>query len=313
MNYLCISWWNDYDLGDILYQDGYKNKIFLDVEVEKPEYNTVIESDLNGDSVEITKFRKSEKVYKFECWMQEDLVDAFALMQIHDNIEVTLQSGDVIQVQKHGLRAEPSWEEIGCLAKVNVSFTENYVIAGNCDENKDLGCLCDDSGGDFSEIIEYSNIGSITPSDGLIVLAWTVEDLANKKYTAKLYEFSYAASNWIELAQPPQYTCWQNLTDGTTWIWDGQFWQLFPGYITYLAIDAGIAVEIQAYLIPGAFGTVQWLGGIGWISAGSYSADELDSGVIFDIIESGNIDVRVKVWNHSCDYGYTEEETIVMP
>ena len=157
-NYLCISWWNDYDLGDILYQDGYKNKIFLDVEVEKPEYNTVIESDLNGDSVEVTKFRKSEKVYKFEAWMQEDLVDAFALMQIHDNIEVTLQSGDVIQVQKHGLRAEPSWEEIGCLAKVTVTFTENYVIAGNCDENKDLGCLCA-SPGEFGTILEAAHVG----------------------------------------------------------------------------------------------------------------------------------------------------------
>lgn len=306
---LKIEWWNDTDLGDVLYQDGYKNRIYLDVEVEKPEYNTVIESEMNGDNVEITKFRKWEKVYKFECWMQEDLLDAFSFMQIHDKIEVTLQSGDVIQVAKHGLRIEPSWEEVGCLAKVVVSFTENYVVAGNCDENKDLGCLCADSGGDFKYIVEFGSL--IGEPDGTVVLAWTVENLSGRQYTGKLYQFSYVASTWVELPQPDQYTCWENLDDGTTWIWDGQYWHLFPGYVSNMT-NAGADLTLTAWILLGTFATLYMdinavPGPHPWTDMGDYTADELSAGLTFTIAPPNFASFYLDVWNHSCDYGETEE------
>ena len=308
MNYLKIEWYNDHDLGEILYQDGYKNKIYLDLEVEKPEYNTTIESDLNGDAVEITKFRKWEKVYKFECWMTEDLVDAFSLMQIHDNIEVTLQSGDVIQVAKHGLRVEPSWEEIGCLAKCVVSFAENYVVAGNCDENMDLDCLCSDSGVIIG-IRPIASLSSLGPNPGDYAIGYTVEDIADKKYTGGLYQ--YGNTGWVSVANPDQYSCFLNNEDGTTWIWDGQFWQLSPGYITLTANGADIT--LIAWILPGAFATVYMdlnamPGPHPWTNMGDYTADQLSAGVVFPINPPNFASFYLKVWNHSCDYGETEEE-----
>ena len=310
MNLLKIEYWNDHDLGDILYADGYKNRIFLDVEVEKPEYNTTLESDLNGDNVEITKFRKWEKVYKFECWMQEDLVDAFSLMQIHDNIEVTLQSGDVIQVAKHGLRVEPSWEEIGCLAKCIVSFTENYIVAGNCDENMDQDCLCSDSGVIIG-IRPVASLSSLGPNPGDYALGWTVEDIADKKYTAGLYQ--YGNGGWISVADPDQYSCYVNDEGGATWIWDGQFWQLFPGYIISLTKTGGFHVTVKAWLLPGTFGTIYYNAGIGWVDLGDYTADELTAGVDVQTVGAGVLPVKVAVWNHSCTYGDTESENVTMP
>jgi len=309
-NYLKIEWWNDHDLGDVLYQDGYKNKIYLDVEVDKPEYNVQIETDLNGDSSPITKFRRWEKVYKFECWMQEDLVDAFSFMQIHDNIEVTLQTGEVIEVAKHTMRVEPSWEEIGCLAKSTVTFTENYTVAGNCDENKDVECYCT-THGEFNNIEDYSTPGPA--GDGDYVLRYTVEDIAGKKYTAKLYQYHTTGGLYYTEEVVEQYACYENLDDGTYWFYDGQFWHLFPGYIISLTKTGGFDVTVIAYILPGTFGTVYYDGGIGWVDCGDYTEDELSAGVDIQTVGMGSLPVRIEVWNHTCDYNYTEHEHVTMP
>ena len=310
MNYLCISWWNDHDLGDILYQTGFKNKIYLDVEVEKPEYNTTIESDLNGDNVEIAKFRKWEKVYKFEAWMQEDLVDAFSLMQIHDNIEVTLQSGDVIQVARHGLKVDPSWEEIGCLAKCVVSFTENYVVAGNCDENKNLNCYCDPVTGTFEYI---DQVGGGTPSpEGIIALLYSVDVIGGYKYRAELYVAS-GTYTWLLMPSPDQYSCYTNEDDSTSWFYDGQYWHKSPGYFYSASLIAGFHYLMTGWILPGAFGTISYNAGIGWIDCGDFTADEIAAGVDIDLVGSGTIDVKIEVWNHSCDYGETDSYEVIVP
>jgi hypothetical protein len=308
-NLLQISWWNDHDLGDILYQDGFKNIIFLDVEVDKPEYNTTIESDLNGDNVEIAKFRKWEKVYRFEFWGQEDLVDAFSIMQIHDNIEVTLQSGEVIEVAKHGLRAEVAWEEIGCLAKISVSFTENYTVAGNCDENKDVECYCV-THGEFNNIEDYSTPGPAGDLD--YVLRYTVENIAGKKYTAKLYQFHTSGGAYYTEQVVEQYACYENLDDSTFWFFDGQFWHLSPGYIISLTQTSppNNPTEVKAWILPGTFCTLYYHLSIGWVDAGDFTFDEIDSGVTVNPPENGNIEFKLAVWNHSCDYGETEEMII---
>ena len=116
--YLKIEWRNTTDLGDVYYISGLTGKMFLDVEVERPEYPVEIEADLNGDNQEIPKFRKWSKEYKFEVWGTEDLADAFTFMQIHDTINITLQTGQQISVDK--MSVEIDWEEIGCLAKIIV-------------------------------------------------------------------------------------------------------------------------------------------------------------------------------------------------
>jgi len=312
-SYIKFQWWNDTDLGDVLYQFGYKNRMSLNVEIEKPEYNTTIEAEQNGDNAEITKFRKWEKVRKFEIYMQEDLVDAFTFMAIHDNIEITLRTGEVLTVAKHTMRVEPSWEEIGCLAKCVISFTVDYVVAGSCNENMDLGCLCATSAGDFEYIIEYSSLTG--EPDGTTVLAWTVADIAGKKYTAKRYQFSYAQSTWVELVTD-QYACYENQDDGTTWIFDGQYWYLSPGFITSLVQPAGPGdnhVTVKGWVLPGAFCTVWYIDPIlGNVDAGDYTADQLDVGISINPDQDGNCVVWLAVWNHSCDYKSTETASIVI-
>ena len=307
MNYICITWWNDTDLGEVLYQTGYKNKIFLNIEIEKPEYNTTIEAEQNGDNAEITMFRKWEKVRKFEAFMQEDLVDAFSFMAIHDNIEITLRTGEVLTVQKHTMRVEPSWEEIGCLAKVNISFVVDYVTAGSCQTNMDLGCLCESVLGEVEDIQPISYLTVASPS--LLQLIYTVENVADMRYTATLYQFNVPTNAWVQLIQPPQYSCYTHLADSSTWIYDGQFWQLVPGYIENIT-NAGADLTLTGWVMPGAFVTVYMNlnspSAPPWTDMGSYTADQLQTGITFTIDPPNVATFYLHIWNHSCDYGNTK-------
>lgn len=306
-NYIKFEYWNDTDLGETLYQFGYKNRLILNIEIEKPDYNTTIEADQNGDNVPITKFRKLEKVRKFETFVQEDLVDAFKFMAIHDNIEITLRSGEVLTVEKHTMVIEHSWEEIGCLAKVTGSFVVDYITAGSCQTNMDLGCLCVDPD-EITKIEEFSTLGPA--ADGTIELAWTVENIAGKKYTGKRYQYTTLGGlSWNELVTEAN-TCFTNLDDSTVWIFDGQFWQLVPGYIDTI-VQAGADLTITGWVMPGAFITVYLdtnavPGAPPWTDMGDYTADQLLTGIPFTIAPPNFASFYLHVWNHSCDYGNTE-------
>jgi len=312
MNYLRISWWNDHDLGDILYQDGFRNVMYLDVEVEKPEYNTTIESDLNGDNVEIARLRKEEKVYRFELWGQEDLTDAFAFMQIHDNIEVTLQTGEVLQVAKHGLRADISWEEIGCLAKISVSFTENYILAGNCDENKSVECYCVNPIA-FNGYLNIADKGTTSGLAGDVILFYTVVGLAGKLYTGSMWRLTTTgAYDWVVLPVT-QYDCYESSIDATVWFYDGQFWHLFPGYIITLTAPTGTEISVSSWILPGTFGNVYYSkNGGGSVLVGAYTKDEIETGITFTHTGAGTYDIWITVYNHSCAYLNTENGQIII-
>jgi uncharacterized protein (TIGR02145 family) len=310
-SYIKFEYWNDTDLGETLYQFGYHNKLILNIEIEKPDYNTTIEAEQNGDNAPITKFRKLEKVRKWETFVQEDLVDAFKFMALHDNIEITLRSGEVLTVLKHTMVIEHAWEELGCLAKVIGSFVVDYIAAGSCNENFDLGCLCTDPG-EFTKIEEFSHLGPA--ADGTIELAWTVENIAGKKLTADRYQYSTIGGlTWTKLVTE-QNTCYENLDDSTVWIFDGQYWQLSPGYISSLVQDSppNLQTTVKGWVLPGAFCTVWYFDtcGLGWVDAGDYTADELDIGVILSPACGGVLSVKLEVWNHSCDYDFTEETTV---
>jgi hypothetical protein len=312
-NYITYEYWNDTDLGETLYQFGYHNKLILNIEIEKPDYNTTIEAEQNGDNAPITKFRKLEKVRKWETFVQEDLVDAFKFMALHDNIEITLRSGEVLTVLKHTMVIEHAWEELGCLAKVTGSFVVDYIAAGSCNENFDLGCLCTDPG-EFTKIEEFSHLGPAT--DGDIQLAWTVENIAGKKLTADRYQYSTIGGlTWTKLVTE-QNTCYENLDDGTTWIFDGQYWFLSPGYISSLVQPAGPGdnhITVTGWCLPGAFVTIWYIDPIlGNVDAGDYTSDQLETGVSINPAQNGNCIVWLAVWNHSCDYKSTETENIVI-
>ncbi len=306
MSYLKIEYWNSVDLGDVLFQTGWKGKIYLDVEVERPDYNTTIESDVNGENKEIPKFKKLEKVYKFECPMQEDLVDAFKFIQLCDNIEITLQTGETVVVDQ--LRAEHEWQEAGCLANVTVNFTEDYIIGGTCTENMNAGCICDVIAGSFA----YIDVpGAYANPQGTIALLYTSAPIPGARYVAKLFEAS-ATYTWLELPSALPGDCYTNDDDSTQWYYDATYWQLLPGFI----ISSSYAAPNQSFIgwAPEGLFVTLWLDlGLGYVDYGDFASQDLETGITVNVGVSGSHHAKLEVWNHSCDLGFTEVYDFVIP
>lgn len=305
MSYLKIEWLNSVDFGSVLYQDGFKNRIYLDVELERPDYNVTLESDMNGDNQEIPKFRKWEKVYKFTVWMQEDLVDAFTYMSVCDSIEVTPQTGETFIVQEGSMRVEPEWEEAGCLAKTTVSFVTDYAVNSSCTENMDKSCLCVEYVTIDLKMDSASFVGfPVAPGDRAFV--YSTEHIADTKFTAIVYYGNATTNAWVAESYEAG-TCLELSATGETYdmIYDGTYWQLKYGYIEDVTKSAP-DYTVTGYAPDGTFVTLWYDIGFGWVDGGDYAASELGTGITLalgDIVTP--IDFRLEIWNHSCDYGYS--------
>lgn len=313
MKYLKIEWHNSVDFGSVLYHDGFVNRIYLDVELERPDYEITLEADVNGDNTEINKFKKWAKVYRFTAWMQEDLLDAFTFMSTCDSIEVTPQTGETLIVQPHSMKVEYEWEEAGCLAKATVSFVTDYAAGGSCTENMDSGCLCTESKYTINSVIDYATM-IVQPCIAIYYLGYTVEDIANKRYTGKIYTCVGGGSGtWVEQVVSAG-DCVEDLAPAQNWYYDATYWHLMPGYIILLINTSGTNVMLLGFAPDGTFSTIYYDTGGGWVEDVTVTSEGFESTpVTIDVGATGNISFRFKVWNHSCDYGYTKTEVINIP
>ena len=311
MSYLKIEWFNSTDLGEVYYQDGFINRIYLDVELEKPDYNYTVESDLDNENHETPKFQKWEKAHKFEAWMQEDLVDAFTFMQMHDNIVVTTQQGDQITVDY--MEVNYDWEEKGCLARVTVTFTEKYVVKGACLDNMDSGCHCD----------EYIEVYGAMPQ--IPFNSYAVEDRrwfvynpgtsrVNKYYTGDVYYGDVAKDVWV-LETNDIWTCLLINLDSQYYIYDGEYWQRSPGWLDISDTGTG-TVDIFGWVPDGVFITLEYRVNAGaWTEIVTLAGSNLNTppyNIYTDFVPGAytTLEVRGNIWNHSCDNGYTEIEEL---
>jgi len=125
-----IEYWNSYDILDVHYEGGYRNRFWLDVDVMKPAY--IIDRDAieNSKGETINTFIKWSKQYKFDVFCLEPLADALTTITLHDQVWVTLENGYSAKVKD--FIADAVWTEINNLAKVTVSFVVNsYNVSGS--------------------------------------------------------------------------------------------------------------------------------------------------------------------------------------
>lgn len=125
-----IEYWNTYDIIDTSYQQGYKNRFWLDVDVNKPNY--IIEQEAYENSLGDTNpvFTKWSKQYKFEIYCLEPLADALSALPLHDNVWITLSNGYESKVKD--ITIDVQWTDIDNVCKCIVSFIAlSYIVNGN--------------------------------------------------------------------------------------------------------------------------------------------------------------------------------------
>jgi hypothetical protein len=135
-NYIKLEWWDTCNVGNIYYEVGFKNKIFLDTDIGKPSYDILEEGEENGNGVFIKDYVRFQKIPQIQCYVPEYLADALSLLPLHSNIRVTFTNGIYAGlVRNANVTVEWDNENNDCMATVTITFQQDdQVVKTNCCE-----------------------------------------------------------------------------------------------------------------------------------------------------------------------------------
>jgi len=119
---LKLEYWDfdnfEYEGGEIDYTNLYRNTVYLQSEVGRPDYN-FDETGEKRDGLFFVEKQISEKVYKFTFLAPEYLCDALRLVRMHDYIQITSNN---IVYQPDSFLITPKWQDGGYVASVDCEF-----------------------------------------------------------------------------------------------------------------------------------------------------------------------------------------------
>jgi hypothetical protein len=152
-SYLQIEWYDTEsmlsDAGIVVYDGNYKNRIYLNTELGKPEY-TFDEEGETRDGYFFAEKQLSEKTYKFFFPSSEYLLDAMRLVRLSDYVKITDKYGRVYNCDTFLIT--PEWEEQGNIARVVAEFQTATVVKkiGRAYAIRDAGDFNDDYNDDYN-------------------------------------------------------------------------------------------------------------------------------------------------------------------
>tara|TARA_R110000787_G_scaffold97665_4_gene201326 strand:+ start:26284 stop:27705 length:1422 start_codon:yes stop_codon:yes gene_type:complete len=132
------------DVANFLYRTEelggkkYYNKIYLDLELSKPNYEYTEEGEENLRGEFIPELKRVEKQYKLEGVFPEYFLDALVLLPLHISetgfIVIKTRNNKVADISEL-LISDPVWQDdFGTLALTEISFAVNFSLKINCDE-----------------------------------------------------------------------------------------------------------------------------------------------------------------------------------
>jgi len=79
---------NACDVANILYQFGFRQRLFLDAIITQPDYDSTEEGIENGNKGFNKTFQQLKKRYKIDFIAPEYLLDALTLLPMHDYVTI---------------------------------------------------------------------------------------------------------------------------------------------------------------------------------------------------------------------------------
>ena len=154
-SYTKIVYWDTCDIGGMFYRmkeinnffPQYKNIIYLDLEIGKPEYEYEEEGEEDELGQFFPDFKKVEKEYFIEGVFPEFMVDALTLIPLHISrtgvVEVLTQYGYTAEIDT--FTVEPSWQgKYGVYALTELRFSSEFITKTNCCDDLEqplTGCI----------------------------------------------------------------------------------------------------------------------------------------------------------------------------
>lgn len=120
-----ITFSNPKDVAGIFYKGGkgFVGKLYLDADLGKPIYTYEEEGDENTLGDFDRSYARVSKQYTVTTHLQEYMIDALSVIQLHNDIYVVASNGASFKCIDFKI-SEPSWSEtVSAFAEVTLTFT----------------------------------------------------------------------------------------------------------------------------------------------------------------------------------------------
>ncbi len=302
---LKIEFWDDKNILDIRYTDGFKQFLYLDAILSHPEYPLDEEGKQDVEGIFNAEWQRWRKTFHFDFVAPEYLVDAITTMAIHDNVYI-----DGLKVKD--ITVDVNWQ--GAWAVVDVGFVTDEVIRGTCCTNLTLvgqtmkippegGCYeptKDPVLGGFgvTDARWYDPLNNgVGQGDRWLLI--TAINIFNATVQGAIYEYTLAG--WVE--DPSTEGDGVYVTGFGNMFYDGIWWNGYP-YIAMIDQTGVNTYHITGYALPETWVQVQYsLDNLNWLDAGSPVYSDSFNLMGLDVnVTTGDYYWRIDSWTWSCPY-----------
>lgn len=283
-----IEFWNDCDALDILYQQGFRQAVYINTVLSNPSYNI-----FQGE------FDKWKKVYGFDLIAPEYLVDALMTLPMHDNVLI-----DGILVRN----IEVSVEWLIRWGRVRVTFDVGYYVNSGCG-NMNFAPIYTSAppGQCFSpDTIVKGIVTEYGTSDGI----WLLADEQGAGYVRGLvYQRLDGQTNEYPIAEGQGIL---DFSTGVEYYYNGDVFHRYP-YITAIEQVGASSYRIAGFVFPETFAYLYYrqYGSVGaWTAVDPITSGEfMTSGVTVNTVVADDYEWYLESKHFSCDYGDTPPQT----
>ena len=144
IGYTMLTWWSDCDWDDIIYQYGFRNYLYLNIDIDVPSEEIVKNtSDRLGEQFASDIIIK--KIYRLKERIPEYLWNALIRLPVYGSempnfhCWITLPDGSACPMSEVDVRGD--WDVGNCFNTFEIDFVDDDeypLVAGNCCKNEDV-------------------------------------------------------------------------------------------------------------------------------------------------------------------------------
>lgn len=323
-DYFKITWYDDCDFNsNVIYKTDttgcqFKNVLYLDSTLLKPEYDTQEESEVNGQGDLSVRFKKWQKNISLEIAKSPSfLTDALSAIFLHENITILEPLNYLQDTQSNEFEVLKITNDIGdvfesCYQRVGLKLLlEDKITDTKCCNTAEI-VSCDPC--DFNAALDIEGCTSYyvtvvdgylnwyaTGASGVPRYSFTLRDcqgnVVNPRSTDIIcYNGSYYTMSW-----------YSGLDDYGNTI---QFWYYTQEYPTIAIAWVFTNVAVSGYVFPNTWAKIyRRINGGSWVYVDNVQADSngyyyyLDSPYLFSEVEITKVEYQVFNGTVNCNFG----------
>ena len=312
-SYYKLTWWNECDINNaVLYKEStlsgcqFKNTLFLDAGLFKPEYDTKDEGEENGNGDVNVTFQRWQKNLSFDSMTPEHITDALSAVFLHEFAYVLRPLNffqDVLDNEYRILKIVSDIEQVDsdCYQKTTMKLLleDRYTDTECCTDSNVINCTpC---------TYMACAVGECDGCDYYLSFGLNVDDPPVGLYSC--------ADDSIVSVRPDDIICF-----------NGAYYKLAysGGVYTFAKVMPRIDsvtlgmlfYNVYGSVLPWTWASVEYnLDGGGWVALDSIQGDA-DGDFLYWLpiyLTAGatSFKIRFKMETLNCDYGYSDEWVII--